>query len=454
MKISACYIVKNEEKTLPFSLESLHKAVDEIVVVDTGSTDKTVQKAKKYGARIFPFFWQNDFSAPRNFAIDKANGDWIVFLDADEYFTLDTADNLRSVIRNYHETGRRGCLLIHRYDIDKDNHNQVLADTLMARVFFKNSSYRYEGIIHEELTENGKPITALYIVPQHELKILHTGYSGSLSQAKAERNLNLLLKELASSDNPGRLYMYLADAYLGLGNKEKAKYYAKLDVAQGRRPTTYASRSYRILLQLSLENGDDCRKRLRLCQAAVRDYPENPEFRADLAECFAVLRNYPQAVAEMELALKNFREYQGIEPMLFTPTQAEIAQRRMEGWRKKMSAVDLTEIAELLRMLLLPLLLMKDSEYGEGGTEYEKILPAGFSRVLKRYHGGQDSLDDDCAREYLDLLDMLIEQKNTDALSKLVEFNGEFSSVVRNDIVKRLDKKIAQEEFSREGEYD
>ncbi|MBQ3336228.1 MAG: glycosyltransferase family 2 protein, partial [Selenomonadaceae bacterium] len=99
MKISACYIVKNAVEDLRRSLESLAKFVDEIVVVDTGSTDSTIDVAKNFGAKIFHAPWQNDFSAPRNVALKEATGDWIVFLDADEYFVDGCAKNLQAVIK-------------------------------------------------------------------------------------------------------------------------------------------------------------------------------------------------------------------------------------------------------------------------------------------------------------------------------------------------------------------
>ena len=85
IKISACYIVKNEERNLRTSLESLKDAVDEIIIVDTGSTDGTLDIAQNFGARIFHETWQDDFSTPRNVALDYAESDWIIFLDADEY---------------------------------------------------------------------------------------------------------------------------------------------------------------------------------------------------------------------------------------------------------------------------------------------------------------------------------------------------------------------------------
>ena len=448
MKISACYIVRNEEKNLEKSLQSVHQFVDEIIIVDTGSTDNTKKIAQKYRSRIYDFSWQDDFSAPRNFALSKAAGDWIVFLDADEYFSPGTAGNLRTFIKKQHKAGKRGCLLVHRQDIDCDNGNEILADILVQRIFFKQDNYRYEGIIHEELLAAGAPLQEVTVVPPEVLLLIHTGYRESLSREKAERNLKLLSKELVQTDNPGRIYMFLADAYLGLGDKENAKRYAKLDVAQGRRATTYASRSYRILLQLSLEEGASPADRLALCRSAVRDFPECPEFRADLAECLAAAGDYQQAVQEMGRALQDFHAYRGIEPMLLTAEQAEMAQRRMHSWQAQLAPSTLAEIAENLRMLIYPLLLMTDEEYSQ--CEAKNFLPPGFAVLLARYHGGTAKATDNNSVEYLDLLDLLLDRKKDRELEKLLAFVGDFSQHVRQQAIERLDKKIKQVEAGEE----
>ena len=94
MKLSACYIVKDAANALGKSLQSLRDSVDEIIVVDTGSVDASMETARQAGAKVYSYSWQDDFAAARNFALGKAGGDWIVFLDADEYLSPETADNL------------------------------------------------------------------------------------------------------------------------------------------------------------------------------------------------------------------------------------------------------------------------------------------------------------------------------------------------------------------------
>lgn len=86
MKITACYIVKNVAAELRRSIESLREYVDEIIVVDTGSSDGTEAVAEKFGAEIFNEEWADDFSKPRNIALENATGDWIIFLDGDEFY--------------------------------------------------------------------------------------------------------------------------------------------------------------------------------------------------------------------------------------------------------------------------------------------------------------------------------------------------------------------------------
>ena len=100
MKISAIYIAKNEAENIARSLESVKDSVDELILVDTGSSDDTVKIFESYGGRVYYQSWQDDFSAPRNLALSKATGDWVILLDADEYFTKDSQKNIVNAIKS------------------------------------------------------------------------------------------------------------------------------------------------------------------------------------------------------------------------------------------------------------------------------------------------------------------------------------------------------------------
>lgn len=99
MSLSACLIVKDEQKYLPFCLKSLKNFASEIIVVDTGSIDKTPEIARKLGARVFKFKWQNDFSAARNFSLSKAQGDWLLVIDADEFLPEDSGRKIQEILQ-------------------------------------------------------------------------------------------------------------------------------------------------------------------------------------------------------------------------------------------------------------------------------------------------------------------------------------------------------------------
>ena len=99
MYITQCIIAKNEEDNIGYCLSHLKSVADEQIVVDTGSNDRTVEVAKELGAKLFYFDWIDDFSAARNYALEKAKGDWIVFLDCDEYFTDDSIPLIKGYIK-------------------------------------------------------------------------------------------------------------------------------------------------------------------------------------------------------------------------------------------------------------------------------------------------------------------------------------------------------------------
>lgn len=162
LKISTCYIVKNEAENLAKSIKSLKTQVNEIVVVDTGSTDNTITVARKLGARVYSFPWQENFSKARNFALSKAKGDWLILLDADEYFTAKTAGNIRQVIRQAQQAD--GLLIqMVNYDVDKA---EIQDYFYQLRIVRNQQGLHYEGKIHEELKLSEGKSMKFFRIPQ------------------------------------------------------------------------------------------------------------------------------------------------------------------------------------------------------------------------------------------------------------------------------------------------
>ena len=222
IKISACYIVKNEEDNLKLSIDSLKRSVDEIVVVDTGSTDGTIEIAKSYGAKIIKTLWEDDFSKPRNVALEEATGDWIIFLDADEFFAF--PEKVRSAIENLAQDTE--AIIIPRINIDKDNDNREINRNLDLRIFRNVDYLRYRGMIHENI-ENIKDGDFSHVLSNGDLTIYHTGYSATLHRDKYLRNLRILELEIKNYGYRVQQDMSYANCYAGLGDYENALIYAK-----------------------------------------------------------------------------------------------------------------------------------------------------------------------------------------------------------------------------------
>lgn len=323
MKISACYIVKNEANNLSKSINSIKNQIDEIVVVDTGSTDNTLEVAKQCGARIYNYEWNDDFAKARNFALSKAAGDWLILLDADEYFTEETASNIRQVICKNRQADAFLLQMVN-YDADKQEIQDYFYQLRIAR---NQDGLHYEGKIHEKLKLSDGKTMKFINVPASLLKIYHTGYASSVSQQKSERNLKLLQQAVAAGQSETELARYFCDCYLGIDDMENCVHYAWMDVRRGRQPVSFASRCNRVLMEHYAQRTDEDGKKQRrqLAELSVKDYPEVPDFWAEYSECLYQAGEYAKAISAMEKALELMQDYNGMEPSMLVKEHMEKA---------------------------------------------------------------------------------------------------------------------------------
>jgi glycosyltransferase involved in cell wall biosynthesis len=221
--ISVCIIAKNEEEHMRVFLESIRKAFKgkpvEIVVLDTGSTDKTRDIAVELADKVADFKWISDFSAARNRSIELASHEWILVLDCDENVVSADFNDLQRFIRE--EPENIGQLLRHNH-YPMNGTDAVYNDRVER--FFNRRRFNYTAPIHEQVTPiKDKPYSTRPI----DLAVDHSGYNGSEEQlkAKARRNNELLFKMLEDDPENPYLYFQVGQSYNLLDEYEKAAEY-------------------------------------------------------------------------------------------------------------------------------------------------------------------------------------------------------------------------------------
>ncbi len=210
IRISACLIAKNEAKVLAKCLDSLQNIVDEIVLVDTGSTDETVSLAESYGAIIGHFPWINDFSAARNHALSLATGEWALWIDADEQLDPSCGEAFAKGIVRSHIGGYS--IEIVNYLDDSGTTTEFVHNP--TRLFRRIEGVHFSEPIHEQITPSlmalGLPWT-----PLPDCKIHHDGYRQAAleEKKKVERTLGILEDVVAKNPNDPFQLFNLANTY-------------------------------------------------------------------------------------------------------------------------------------------------------------------------------------------------------------------------------------------------
>lgn len=197
--ISLCMIVKNEQDNLSNCLSSLKNYVDEIVIVDTGSIDKTKEIAANYTQNIYDFEWGNDFAAARNFSISKARYEWILVIDADETVTAFDRNDLNKFMNDNDQTVGR----IKRINPFEDASGTKRYIERVNR-FFNQKNFQYEGIIHEQLVKKDGQV---YNTLPLSITADHTGYTNDVVKRTGKLDRNISLLKIALNDNMSDSYI-------------------------------------------------------------------------------------------------------------------------------------------------------------------------------------------------------------------------------------------------------
>ena len=296
MKLSACLIVRDEEHYLDDCLRSIAAVVDEIVVVDTGSTDRSPEIAISHSAILVDEPWCNDFSYSRNIALDHASGDWILYFDADEL--LEAVPN----------------------DFSGLDDPELVAATVVFRAASQLTSYRetrlfrnrpdirFRGVIHETVLPDIETICAAENarVIHTRARVEHRGYEGDLTH-KHRRNHDMLLQAVKS--DPERIYLWhaLGECELGLGQANEAEmaWRHALEVIRMRQPQATDALIYTDLIGLHFaENGIELEDRDQLVRQAGQRHGSDPLIMWWTARHFMSAGQYTEARQKLHALLQ------------------------------------------------------------------------------------------------------------------------------------------------------
>ncbi|MCI3921325.1 methyltransferase domain-containing protein [Paenibacillus sp. TRM 82003] len=271
--ISLCIIAKDEEKVIGRCLDSVYGVVDEIIVVDTGSSDNTKTIAREFTDHIYDFEWINDFSAARNFAASMAKSKWILVLDADEYVDRDDLKNTISDIKSHQDKFNTYAATTISFLGDA---GETTVQNRNFRVYRNDGNFEFYRAIHEQVRskKGTEQVVALL-----NLKIYHSGYIAKTmaEKKKSERNLPLVRQEMKCSDQAFDLYNYGVEMSIK-GNTEEALH-AFVKAYQNKESVDYEWVPYCLLcIVQSLIQLDRFVEAMDIIRDAEELYPNYPDF--------------------------------------------------------------------------------------------------------------------------------------------------------------------------------
>lgn len=302
MKLSLSMIVKNEERFLPGCLESVKGLVDEIVIVDTGSTDSTQEIAESFGAKIFNFEWRDDFSAARNESLRHTTGDWILYLDADERIDKSHHAEIRKLI----SSRKADAYLLNlksKIGLREDSQYHLVS---YPRLFRKMKGVNFVGEVHEQITTSLVAIHASVV--QTDVIINHLGYAqdDSVILEKARRNHRLILSQVERRENYGYALYQLGQTEIVLGEVDKGLAHLSEALTVGGFGKSVEASIYGIIAENKSKQGDS-EAALIACDKSLESAPLQAFAHMMKGEIYLKLGKYQESESSYLKALEQYR---------------------------------------------------------------------------------------------------------------------------------------------------
>ena len=314
--LSLCMIVRDEEAFLPRCLESVKNAVDEMIIVDTGSEDRTVEIAESYGAKVYRHPWRDSFSEARNYGLQFATGDWILQLDADERLEQEDIPLLRRLIGSDRYNG----ILVAIYNFPSGlspsgrGLDGEISKFYYERVFRRGKAH-YEGIVHNQVVLEGKRMPS-------EIRLYHYGYNLSREkmQAKWDRTTKLLKRQIAQNPNDAFARFNLVRNYrsqgrFDLGIAEGKKALERLCRGEGKAESRKPKAESRLMIVYEMANcllrKGEYEEAEKLCLAALAEDDRHPDLMFTLGSVYLKSERYREAAQMFHRFLEARAEYMG-----------------------------------------------------------------------------------------------------------------------------------------------
>lgn len=298
LTVSLCIIARDEEHFIASCINSVRSLVQEIILVDTGSTDKTGELAARMGASVFNYTWQGDFAAARNFGLDRASGQWILVLDADEIMDPVKPGEFKNLLEDPKIEGYFVKIRSYLGDGLGAAHDHVV------RLFRNRPEYRFEGSIHEQVAMSIKRINRGGGIAFSHLLVHHFGYLEENIRAKNKHERNISVIQQALAVNPDDPFLLFS---LGI------EYYHSGDTLEGSRQMTRALSQMTggegyfhdalVSLGLGLLKEGETANLHSLLDSALTGLPDDPDLHLIRGLLYMRERRYKEAVTDLLLAL-------------------------------------------------------------------------------------------------------------------------------------------------------
>lgn len=216
-QLTVSMIVKDEERFLPACLASIQTIADHIIVVDTGSTDRTIEIARSFGAKVVKIPWPNDFSKARNVGLDLVKTPWVLILDADEELVSDDIPTLQKAIEQPFSDAYN-LRIVSLMDRAED-----ISESYVTRLVRSHPKIRFAGAVHEQIFPAVQAL-GMAIRPL-DVRLLHKGYLAAVvhGKNKGQRNLELIQNQLKTNPTDAYMQWQLAQTLLGNGEAESSQ---------------------------------------------------------------------------------------------------------------------------------------------------------------------------------------------------------------------------------------